>query len=163
MSNTFPPSPEHEWLKKNTGKWLVECAYFMSSGADPVEVNGTEENDMLGDFWSVGRFQADVFGTPVEALSSIGFDPLKGRFVSTWQDSSTPFHYTFEGDLDKDNQALQFEGENYDPVRQRRAVYRSRIAFLSDDEKVLRLSVESEGTEIPVVEYRYRREPTGNP
>ena len=157
MSTAFPPSPEHEWLKKNDGDWAVECAYFMAPGTDPIEVQGNEKSTMLCDFWSAGLFEADMLGSVMQGHSTIGFDPVKKRFVCTWKDSSTPFLYIFEGDLDETGQILSFEGENYDPVRQCQAIYRSRIEFLSDDEKILNLSVESEGSEIPILEYRYKR------
>ncbi|MEM9478448.1 MAG: DUF1579 family protein [Verrucomicrobiota bacterium] len=157
MSNAFPPAPQHDWLKKNTGNWTVECAYFMAPGEDPIEVEGKEFNDMLGEFWSIGRFEADLLGSTMIGQSSIGYDPVKKVFVSTWKDSSTPFHYTFEGELDEERNALLFEGENYDPVRQEKATYRSKIKFLSEDERVLSLSVEAGGSEVPILEYRYKR------
>ena len=157
MSNAYPPSSEHDWLKKNNGHWSVECAYFMAPGADPIEVEGSEANEMLGDFWCVGNFEADMLGTPMIGQSSLGYDPVKKRFVSTWKDSSTPFHYTFEGEINEDGKGITFTGENFDPIRQCSALYRSRIEFLSDDEKILNLSVESEGSEIPILEYRYKR------
>ncbi len=112
---------------------------------------------MLGAFWSVGRFEADMMGTPVVGQSVTGYDPAKKVFVGTWKDNYTPFHFTFEGLLDPAKKVLTLAGENYDPMRGGPAMYHSRTEYLSDSERIMALSVETEGTEVPILEYRYKR------
>ena len=53
---------------------------------------------------------------------------------------------------------LKLSGENYDPIRGVRAVYRSHVHYLSDSEKKMKLSVEIAGGEISdILEYHYKR------
>jgi len=142
------------------GDWKVRCLYFMGTSDEPIEVNGTETIELLGDYWIFARFEADVLGSPMQGQAATGYDPIRKCFVGTWKDTSTPFHYNFEGvieETDGDKKTLKLSGENYDPMRQCRAVYHSTIEYLSTKERVLFLSVEAEGGMIPILEYHYTR------
>ncbi len=150
--------PEHSEIRRKAGKWKVRCTYFMGGEADPIEVEGTESGEMLGELWCNSRFEADMLGSPLAGNASLGFDPVKKKYVATWKDSATPFLYVFEGDFDPEERVFELAGENYDPVRCCRAVYRSRVEFLSDDEHVLDLSVDvPEGLPIRILRYHYQR------
>lgn len=155
--SVFQPTPEHEWLTRHVGQWEVECSYFTIPGDDPLEVSGEETTEMLGPFWVVGRFEADMMGTPVIGQAVTGFDPVKKLFTGTWKDNYTPFHYTFAGTLSDDKKLLKLEGENYDPTRGKSSLYRSRSEYPSDSKRITKLSVEVDGVEVPILEYRYRR------
>ena len=107
-----------------------------------VEVDGVEHGQMLGELWCNSRFEADMLGSPLRGNGSIGFDPVKEKYVGTWKDSATPFLYTFEGDFDADANVLEMSGVNFDPVRRCPATYRSRLEFTSADQHVLELSID---------------------
>lgn len=156
-NSVFEPSPEHIWLDRNVGEWTIECAYHTIPGEDPIEVEGREVTERLGPFWVVGRFEADMMGTPIIGQTVTGYDPVKKVFVSTWKDNYTPFHYGFEGELNEDENALVLTGENYDPLRQGQSIYHSRTDYLNDKERVLGLSVESDDGQVAILEYRYTR------
>lgn len=157
-SPPFEPSPQHEFLAKQAGNWKVTCRYSMGPGMDPVEVPGTETAEMLGNFWLVTRFEADLLGTPMSGQASTGYDPIQKRFVGNWKDSSVPFLYLFEGFLDNEQKVLKMSGENFDPVRGVRAIYRSVIEYHSQKEKTLTLSVElADGDTNEILQYHYKR------
>ena len=154
----FKATPEHEFLARQEGKWDVCCTYSMGPEIDPMEVTGSETAEMLGPFWLVTRFEADLLGSPMSGQASTGYDPVRKRFVGSWKDSSIPFLYTFEGFLDDEQKTLRMSGENYDPVRGLNAMYRSVIEYISDREKKLTLSVEVKGGDIyQILEYHYTR------
>mgnify|MGYP001819074118 CR=1 FL=1 len=156
--NPIGAVPEHAEVKRKAGVWKVKCTYYMGGAADPIEVNGREKGEMLGDLWCNSRFEADMLGSPLVGNGSLGFDPVKQKYVSTWKDSAMPFLYTFEGDLDSDTGVLMMVGQNYDPVRGCQATYRSRIEFISEDEHVLELSIDvPESLPIRVLRYHYTR------
>lgn len=151
-------SAAHSELRRKEGSWSVQCTYFMGGDADPIEVPGTEEGHMLGDLWCNSRFEADMLGTPLRGNASIGFDPVKGKYVGTWKDSATPFLYTFEGEFDAESTVLEMLGENFDPVRGKPAIYRSRLEFVSKNEHILDLTIDvPEGLPIKVLRYHYTR------
>ncbi len=156
-NSVFEPAPEHEWLTHLVGTWDVQCAYHTVPGEEPLEVEGHEVVDSLGPFWIVGRFDADMLGTPIIGQAVTGFDPVKRLFIGTWKDSYTPFHYTFEGKLSDDEKVLLLTGENYDPMRQRVSTYRSCTEYHGDSKRVLKLSVLVDEEDVPILEYRYTR------
>ncbi len=159
-SRAYIATPEHEWLTSLTGKWTVKCAYFMGSPDNPIEVDGTENVTKMAPFWIISHFTADLLGTPMVGQAATGFNPVTRKFVGTWQDSSIPFLYVFEGKMEtgKDGvKTIRFEGENFDPVRRRIALYRSCLRYPSPTEKILDLSVESDEGEIPILRYHYKR------
>jgi len=159
--NPTPPfraSDVHDFLASQEGKWSIRCSYSMGPEADPMEVDGTETAEMIGPFWLVTRMEADLLGSPMTGQASTGYDPVKKICIGTWKDSSNPFLYTFEGFLDDEQKTLKMSGENYDPMRGVRAIYRSVIDYISPDEKKLNLSVEVAGGEVSnILEYHYTR------
>lgn len=155
----YPVTPEHAWLASLAGEWSVRCLYFMGSPDAPIEVRGKETVERLGHYWIFARFEADVLGSPMQGQAATGYDPVKRRFIGTWKDTSTPFHYSFEGTMEETGttKTLRMSGENYDPMRQCPAIYHSVIEYLSPKERILHLSVESENGEIPILEYHYKK------
>lgn len=156
-NSIFKPTPEHKWLTRNIGEWAVKCSYYTIPGDDPFEVEGREVNEMLGDYWVIGRFEADLMGTPLIGQSMTGYDPVKKLYVGSWKDNHTPFHYTFDGKLNDSESELFLSGENYDPTRQRLSTYQSCMEYVSDSERVLSLSVLVRGEDVPILEYHYKR------
>jgi hypothetical protein len=45
---------------------------------------------MLGGFWVVSESQADIAGTQMNAMQTIGYDPEKKKYVGTWVDWVQP-------------------------------------------------------------------------
>jgi len=159
-TRTYIATPEHQWLASLIGNWNVKCHYYIGSPDNPIEVEGTEEVTAVAPFWIVSQLTADMLGTPMVGKAATGFNPVTRKFMGTWQDSSIPFLYIFEGRMEQGAdgvKTLHFEGENFDPVRRQRAIYRSVIRYPSAAEKILDLSVESEDREIPILRYHYTR------
>jgi hypothetical protein len=155
--SVIEPSPEHLWLAGQAGEWDVDCAYWSIPGEDPLKIAGKETVETLGSFWIVGRFEADMVGTPIVGLSVTGYDPVRRLYSGSWKDSYTPFPYRFEGTLEEDGTLLVLEGENYDPMRQRTATYRCRTKYNGDAERVMDLSVDADGSEVRILEYRFTK------
>jgi hypothetical protein len=43
-----------------------------------------------GGFWLITDFKGDFMGTPFTGHGTAGYDPIKGKYVSTWVDSMSP-------------------------------------------------------------------------
>jgi hypothetical protein len=84
------PAPEHAVLKQEAGSWDATVESFMAPGQPPVLSKGTETGTMLGDFWLVSDFKTDMMGQPFTGHGTLGYDPAKKKYVSTWIDSMTP-------------------------------------------------------------------------
>ncbi|MCA8961742.1 MAG: DUF1579 family protein [Planctomycetes bacterium] len=158
MSDGGPlqPGREHEKLLTKVGEWTVQCTYFW--GEEPMTVEGSDRVEALGGFWTLGHFECDTGAIAIRGLATTGFDPEKQRFVGTWQDSTNPYHYYFEGRFDAAGKRLEMVGDNIDPMSGLLVKYRSVETFHDDDNRMLELYVESPtGDEIQVLEYEYTR------
>ena len=82
------PTEQHEQLMKKVGSWKVACQYFL--GGETVTADGTDRQESLGAFWTVGHFRCEMMGTEILGLATTGFDPVTGKYTGTWQDSATP-------------------------------------------------------------------------
>jgi hypothetical protein len=110
------PGPEHELLKKDVGAWDATSEMFMGGpGSAPTVSKGTETVRMVGGFWQVSDFAAEMMGQPFEGRGAMGYDPAKKKYVGTWIDSMTPGYYTVEGTYDAATKTLTATMEGPDP------------------------------------------------
>ncbi len=151
-----PPTPQHARLLEKVGEWKVQCTYFW--GAEPMAVDGSDRVEALGPFWTLGHFECDTGPVTIHGLATTGYDPEKEKFVGTWQDSTNPFHYYFEGRFDESGKRLEMTGDNIDPMSGALVKYRSVETFHDADNRMLELFVEHQsGEEMQVLEYEYSR------
>ena len=94
------PGPEHAVLKEQAGTWDATVESFMAPGQPPLLSKGAETGTMVGDFWLVSEFKTDVMGQPFTGRGTMGYDPAKKKYVSTWVDSMTPALSLGESDYD---------------------------------------------------------------
>jgi hypothetical protein len=107
------PGPEHELLKKDVGTW--DATVEMTMGGAPMISKGTDTVSMIGGFWQVDDFKAEMMGQPFEGRGATGYDPAKKKYVGTWVDSMTPGYYTVEGTYDAATKTLTATMEGPDP------------------------------------------------
>ena len=94
------PGPEHEVLKPLAGEWDATVESFAAPGQPPMLAKGIETGTMIGGFWLVSDFKSEVMGQPFLGRSTLGYDPAKKKYVSTWIDSMTPSLSVGESDYD---------------------------------------------------------------
>jgi hypothetical protein len=94
------PGPEHAVLKDQAGAWDATVESFMAPGQPPVLTKGMETNTMIGGFWLVSDFKTQMMGQPFTGHGTLGYDPAKKKYVSTWVDSMTPSLSHGESDYD---------------------------------------------------------------
>ena len=109
------PGPEHEMLKKDVGTWDATVEMFMAPGAPPSVSKGTEIVTMVGGFWQVSEFKAEMMGQPFEGRGAMGYDPMKKKYVGTWVDSMTPGYYVSEATYDPATKTMTGLMEGPDP------------------------------------------------
>ena len=94
------PGPEHAVLKDLAGTWDATVESFAAPGQPPMLAKGIETGTMVGGFWLVSDFKSEVMGQPFLGRSTLGYDPVKKKYVSTWIDSMTPSLSVGESDYD---------------------------------------------------------------
>jgi hypothetical protein len=111
------PGKEHERLKQFEGKWEVAGKFFMDPNAPPMEVKGSETAKMaLGDFWLLSHFKGEFLGKPFEGRSTMGYSPMKKKYVGTWIDAMMPHLFVSEGDVDEAGKVFTLIGDGIDPA-----------------------------------------------
>ncbi len=159
MTESNQPLAEHERLQELIGEWEVECSYNMGPSEEPLRAVGTDRVEALGPYWVVAHFEVTLpGGTHITGRSTKGYDPARGAFMGTWQDSANPYFYYFEGQVDDLENCLDLSGDNIDPMTKNLVQYRHVERFLSPEERTLHLYIESApGSLIQILEYHYRR------
>ncbi len=153
------PVREHRLLKEHVGTWKVACTYFTDPNEPPFEVWATETIEMLGEFWSRSLFRADMGAFVLEGSATVGFDPGKGKWVSTWIDNAMPALFYFEGDLDEEAGVLEMTGTGPSPVDGEATTYRTVETSRGPNERTLDMYVSvPAGDEIQMFTYTYIRE-----
>ena len=100
-------TPEHKLLLEDVGTW--NCAMkIWAAGPDsePITSEGTEVNEMLGDFWLTSKFNGNIMGQDFEGRAAIGYDVAKKKYIGTWFDGMSPFMSHMEGTYDKESKTL---------------------------------------------------------
>ena len=100
------PGEEHKILKAELGTWKADMKIWMPGADEPMMASGEEVNEMFGEFWVVSKFKANMMGQPFEGRASMGYDPVKKKYVGTWFDTMTPHMSFMEGTYDKDSKTL---------------------------------------------------------
>lgn len=114
-----PPKPgkEHELLKQLEGKWDVAGKFWMDPSKPPSEVKGSETAKVdLGNFWLRTHFKGEFLGQKIEGRSTLGYGPMKKKYVGSWIDDMMPHLFVMEGDADAAGKVFTLAGEGFDPA-----------------------------------------------
>lgn len=115
------PGEAHKQIERKTGKWNT----VMTLAGMPGEHKAVYTARMdLGGLWLLGDHRGEFMGGPFSGLELLGYDSEKGKYVSTWIDSSSDKIIFAQGDYDADTQTLVLwsEGQSYEtgePVLER--------------------------------------------
>lgn len=153
------PKAEHRWLQRMLGEWTVEGSCAM--GPDQPEETSTGQETMraLGDLWILGESRGEIPGGGGEArnLITLGYDPLKGRFVGSFVSSVMSHLWAYEGRLEGDVLTLDCEGPDFaDPTKI--IPYQDIMEIVSDDHRILRSRMKGpDGEWRQIMQTQYRR------
>lgn len=108
----FPaPTKEHQWLKQFAGEWESDSEAVIEPGQPPLQCEGTMSSRMLGELWVVSEVTAEMSGTTVTGIQTIGYDPTKKQYVGTWVDSMMNHMWQYKGTVDESGTKLMLEAE----------------------------------------------------
>ena len=128
------PQEEHKWLEKFVGEWESESKGSMGEGQPPMECKGSMSSRMLGGFWVVSDMKADMMGTTMQGVQTIGYDAEKKLYVGTWVDSMFGHMWHYEGQVDEKGTTLTLEAEGPNFMEAGKTTkFRDIYEFKSDD------------------------------
>lgn len=130
-----PVTPEHEWLQRLIGDWVVT-----DDAGDTGIGDWTESVRAIGDYWIHGEGHGTMpGGGTATMLITLGYDPRRGRFVGTWCGSMMTHMFVYEGSLDPTGRILALDTtgpDMTDPTRTSR--YRDTITIVDADTREFR-------------------------
>jgi hypothetical protein len=156
------PQKEHEWLKKLVGAWTMEGECNMGPDQPPMKSNGTETVRSLGHLWTIGEGTSEMpDGNQGNMIMTLGYDPLKKRYVGTWIGSMMTHLWIYDGELDASGKVLSLaaDGPSFtDPTKT--AKYKDVIEFKNDDHRILTshlLGEDGKWTQFMTAHYRRKK------
>ncbi|MFN0152439.1 MAG: DUF1579 domain-containing protein [bacterium] len=149
------PGPEHALLKQNVGVWDVECTYFMGPDQPPMTVKAKETVEMLGQFWTIGRFVSTMMGMPFAGVVQMGYDTARRKWVGSWIDTMAPFYFLFEGDYDASGKVLTMSGLGGDMMSGQMIRYRTTEETLASGQRRFEMFRDTPDGESKMFSYIY--------
>ena len=156
-----PPQPteHHRLLKGDVGTWDAKMNVWFTPDAEPMTSQGTETNELLGNgMWLVSHFDGDIAGTPFVGLGTMGYDPLKRKYVGTWIDNVTPHLSVMEGDYDAKDKTLTMISERPGPDGRETRTVKSILKYVDADTRSFEIQVQGDdGKFWKMLETQYTR------
>jgi len=103
------PGPEHALLKQFEGEWEATVKF------GGMEEKGTMSAKMdFGGFYLIYDFKSQMFGQPFTGRATLGYDPARKKYTSSWIDSMSPRAAMGTGTFDKTGKVFTDESEHTD-------------------------------------------------
>jgi hypothetical protein len=150
------PTAEHKLLKEHAGTWKVACKFYMDPSQPPMETSAVEKVDMIGEFWTVSRYESQMMGMPFHGSATMGYDPQSKQYVSTWVDSMMPTLCTFQGKQKGDT--IELTGEFFSCMTNSVLKHRTTEKHLGKNERIFEMFCTlPDGKEIKMMTNHYKR------
>lgn len=133
------PQKEHDWLHQLVGEWTSEMDCATGVDQPRQKSKGRETVRSLGGLWTLGEGEGELpDGTTGRTLMTLGFDPVKGRFVGSFIGSMMTHHWLYEGTLDEPANVLTLESSGPNMMGDGAVIpYRDVITLRSPDHRIL--------------------------
>jgi hypothetical protein len=128
------PQPEHELLKRFAGDWRFVRSRPLGHEVAPVVVGqGTLTAGMVGEFFVVGHWVGQVYGSEYAGVMSLGYDIEREEYTGDWIDSIISYRWKLSGSIDEERDELVLLTVGPGP-RGGTAKFRERYQFHSPDD-----------------------------
>ncbi|HNO79844.1 MAG TPA: DUF1579 domain-containing protein [Phycisphaerae bacterium] len=110
MAKYAAPGPQHAMLQKAVGTWKTEIKHWMEPG-EPMESTGKSViKSVMDGRYIEEHFTSDMMGQPFVGRSILGYDNVKGKYVSIWFDNMGTGISQMEGTYDEATKTLTTSG-----------------------------------------------------
>lgn len=138
------PLPEHKWLQQLVGEWTYEHEFSMGPEQPKMKVEGSETARLLGNLWVILEASGEMPGGGVSNnVMTLGYDPVKKRFVGTFIGSPMAHLWVYNGALDGNTLTLDTVGPSFtDPNGS--ANYKDAIELVNPNLRMLTSHVQGD-------------------
>lgn len=133
------PLKQHEWLQQLLGEWSYESECVMEPGKPPETFKGSESVRTLGGLWVLCEGCGEMpGGGTATMLMTLGYDPLRQRFIGTWVGSMMNHLWVYDGSLDAEEKVLTLNAEGPSCAGDGKLIkYRDVIELKGSDQRLL--------------------------
>lgn len=137
-----PPAYGHGWLHRFLGEWDYTGEFMGPDGQTHIGT-GTETVRSLGGYWIMGESRGEMPGGGGEAhcVITLGYDPLRERFIGSWVGSMMWHLSIYDGTLSEDGRELVLESEGPSFTGEGTALYRDVMIWEDADHRRMETSV----------------------
>lgn len=156
------PGAEHKMLSGLAGKWKTISKMWHTADAKPEESKGNAVfKSILGGRWLQQEFKGKAMGQNFEGIGMIGYDNVKGKYVSMWIDSMSTSAVDGVGTFDTVAKTLKESGKFSCPMSSDKVQeYRSDWQMLDKNKMIYSMYVTDPvkgGPEYKMMEITYTR------
>ncbi len=132
------PTAEHRWLQRLVGNWTFEVECQMGPDQPPMKNQGRESVRSLGALWTIGEWDGETpDGGQSRSVITLGYNPVKQRFVGTFINDMMTHLWPYEGTLDAAGKILTLDSEGPSMSGEGLAKYQDIIEFIDDNHRKL--------------------------
>lgn len=135
MIAAMTPGEEHNALASQEGDWTEEITIWMHEGAEPMKNQAKVKIEMiLGGRYQQTTHTGEFMGMPFEGVGVTGFDNVSKKYSSTWIDNMSTGVMFSSGKMDLKTKAIQYYGEQADPITGKTTKIREVMTHVSESE-----------------------------
>jgi hypothetical protein len=142
-----PALPQHKVLAQEEGEWDADVTMMLPGPDGKITTSkskGVETNRLLGGKWLISDFKGEFFNAPFEGHGVNGYDPKKGKYVTTWVDTMSNRIDVMEGTYDEKTKTLTLNAEVEEPNSGKPMKLRLETQFKDDGTRVFTEYVQPE-------------------
>ena len=131
------PSDPHKMLAKMDGEWDEDITFWMDP-ANPQQMKAACGNRMiLGGRSQETKHTGDFGGMPFEGISTVGYDNVLKKYVSTWVDNMGTGIMYMEGTWDEKTKTINFAGSMTEPMEGKAVKIKQELKIIDDNTQEL--------------------------
>jgi hypothetical protein len=134
------PGNEQKELAMDNGQWDEATTSWMAPGAPPMQNKMVAVNTMiLGGRYQQSVHRGEFDGQPFEGISTVGFDNVKKKYISTWIDNMGTGIMIMEGSYDPKTKSINLKGKQVDPVSGKELEMREIFTMVDDNTRKMEM------------------------
>ncbi|MDZ4846488.1 MAG: DUF1579 domain-containing protein [Chitinophagales bacterium] len=142
------PGPMHAMLASFDGEWTGDLTMWMEPGKPPMKTTGIAVNSMiLGGRYQYSKHSMLFNGMPFEGISTLGYDNVKKKFISSWVDNMGSGIMLLEGTWDEANKTINSSGKQVDPMTGQDMDVREVVKIIDDNTQLMQMFMKYPGGE----------------
>jgi|SRR5690606_10423394 len=127
------PGDIHNEIAKWDGEWAEEMTMWMAPDAPPQKYDLTCVNEMvLGGRYQTSVHKGNFGGMDFEGRSTLAYDNIKKKLISTWIDNMGTGLMVMEGTWDPKTKTANFKGMSMDPMSGKEVQMREVFTIVDD-------------------------------